>query len=223
MTKTTKIFIYSALAISAIWAVLLAFGAFGALPISSIAGSHFNYVGALVVVIVSILCYVAFLFVERIRNLTIPEWFKILFYIAFMVFTNVYYLFSLYHTIAGIVLFDIYLAVLFNILSVSLFYNTQKDSKNVVKTTDKFLVFSCFCYATMMTLIYQLISVLVKVIVSSTEIVASLAMIVSEMSIMLFVCFVFALLFTLSLKRTRKFINGCLIKHVVVSEYRTKR
>ena len=120
-------------------------------------------------------------------------------------------------------MFDIYIAVLFNILAVSLFYNTQKDSKNVVKTTDKFLVFSCFSYASMMTLVYQLISVLAKLISNSTEIVASLAMIVTEISVMLFITFIFAIVFVLSLKRTRKFINGCLIKHIVTNDYKTKR
>ena len=120
-------------------------------------------------------------------------------------------------------MFAVYIAVLFNILAVSLFYNTQKDAKNVVKTTDRFLVFSCFAYAGLMTLVYQLISVLVKLLSNSTDVIASLAMIVSEMSVMLFVGFVFALLFAISLKRTRRLVNACLIKHVVINEYRTKK
>ena len=223
MTRTSKIFIYSSIAISAIWAIFLALGVFGALDDKSIAGAHFNYIAALIIDIVGILFYVGFVFVEKIRNLTIPEWFKVLFYIAFLVFTNVYYLFSWYHTIAGLIVFDVYIAVLFNILAVSLFYNTQKDAKNVVKTTDRFLVFSCFAYAGLMTLVYQLISVLVKLLSNSTDVIASLAMIVSEMSVMLFVGFVFALLFAISLKRTRRLVNACLIKHVVINEYRTKK
>ena len=223
MTRTSKIFIYSSIAISAIWAIFLALGVFGALDVKSIAGAHFNYIAALIIDIVGILFYVGFVFVEKIRNLTIPEWFKVLFYIAFLVFTNVYYLFSWYHTIAGLIVFAVYIAVLFNILAVSLFYNTQKDAKNVVKTTDRFLVFSCFAYAGLMTLVYQLISVLVKLLSNSTDVIASLAMIVSEMSVMLFVGFVFALLFAISLKRTRRLVNACLIKHVVINEYRTKK
>ena len=90
MTRTSKIFIYSSIAISAIWAIFLALGVFGALDVKSIAGAHFNYIAALIIDIVGILFYVGFVFVEKIRNLTIPEWFKVLFYIAFLVFTNVY-------------------------------------------------------------------------------------------------------------------------------------
>ena len=52
--------------------------------------------------------------------------------------------------------------------AVSVFYNTQKDAKNIVKTTDKFLVFSCFAYSALGIgrLIYQLPIPLCKMFIS---------------------------------------------------------
>lgn len=223
MKKPSTFLLYFALTVSGLWAILLALGAFGVLPISAIAGSHFNYIWALVIVVVGLLFYVAFLFIEKIKNLIIPDWFKCLFYFAFLVFTNVYYLFSWYHTIAGILVFDAYLAVLLNIAAVSLFYNTQKDAKNIVKTTDKFLVFSCFAYACTGIVVYQLISLLTKVICKSTGAIAGLPIVVTEIAIMLFITFVFALMFALSLKKSKKLINNCLVKYNSVSDYKTSK
>ncbi|MBQ8468166.1 MAG: hypothetical protein IJ542_00220 [Clostridia bacterium] len=223
MKKLSNILLYGALGVCGAWTILLALGAFGVLNIASIAGSHFNYVWALVIVVVCLLCYVAFMFVEKIRNLIIPDWFKCLFYLAFLIFTNVYYLFSWYHTIAGTLVFVAYLAVLFNILSVSLFYNTQKDAKNIVKTTDRFLVFSAFSYASLGIVIYEVIALLVKAITKSTSVLSGAAMIVTEISLMLCVNFVFAILFAMSLKKTKQFINACLIKYNQVSDYKTNK
>ena len=88
MKKVSNILLYGALAISGIYTILLALGAFGVLNISSIAGSHFNYVWALIIVVAGLALYVAFMFIEKIRNLIIPEWFKYLFYLAFFVFPS---------------------------------------------------------------------------------------------------------------------------------------
>ena len=37
------------------------------------------------------------MFIEKWRNLIIPNWFKNLFYVAFFVFTNIYYFFGLFN------------------------------------------------------------------------------------------------------------------------------
>jgi len=223
MKKLSNILLYGALCISGVWTILLALGAFGLIPIQSIAGSHFNYVTALVIVVAGFVLYFVFMLIEKIRNLIIPNWFKCLFYFAFLIFTNVYYLFSWYHTIAGMLVFDAYLAVLLNIGAVSLFYNTQKDAKNIVKTTDKFLVFSCFAYSALGIVFYEIVSLLVKVFSKQTGLLFGLAFVVTELSIMLCISFVFALVFALSLKKKKAFINGCLIKYNNTSEYKTNK
>lgn len=218
MKKLSTILLYSALALSGIWIILLSLGMFEVLDFSSITKSNFNYILAFVIVILGLLLYIAFMFIEKVRALVIPAWFKNLFYVAFFVFTNVYYLFGLYQTIAGLVIFDIYFASLINILAVSLFYNTQKDAKNTVKTTDKFLVFSCFCYSGTAILIYQLVVALVKCIINSANTFSSLALVVTEISTMLCVTFIFAIMFALSMKKSRRLINNCLIKYTTVKQ-----
>jgi len=223
MKKFSNILLYGALGVCGAWTIVLALGAFGVFSLAQVAGAHFNYVWAFVIVAVCLLCYIAFMFVEKIRNLVVPDWFKCLFYLAFLVFTNGYYFFSLYHTIAGVLVFVIYLSMLFNILAVSLFYNTQKDAKNIVKTTDKFLVFSAFSYATLGVVVYEVISLLVKVIAKDSSVLSGAPMILTEIAAMLCVNFIFAIIFAMSLKKTKKFINACLIKYNQVSDYKTNK
>ena len=116
-----------------------------------------------------------------------------------------------------------YIGFLISILSVSIFYNTQKDNKNTVKTTDKFLCFSTFSYAITGAVVYQLISCLCKVIAKTQGIFATLALVVTELSIFVAVSLVFALFFALSMKGSRKFINACLIKYLPASEYKNNK
>lgn len=213
MKKLTSVILYSALVLSGLWIVMLALGMFQVLDYSSVIGAGFSYWWAFAIVIVCMLLYIGFMFIEKWRNLNIPVWLKNLFYVAFFIFTNVYYFFGLYSKIWSIILFDICFACLVNILSVSLFYNTQKDEKNTVKTTEKFLVFTCFSYSSMIILVYQLIVGLAKCIAGTSGILSNLALMVTEVSTMLCVTFVFAILFTLSMKKSRKFINSCLIKY----------
>ena len=127
-------------------------------------------------------------------------------------FTNIYYFFSIYSTIWGLIIFDAYLAVLLNILSVSLFYNSQKDNKNQVKTTEKFLVFTTFCYAAAGSLVIEVLSALMRMLTDKANITNSLAMFVTEACTMLVVSFAFALAFAMSMRKTKQLINSCLIK-----------
>ena len=223
MKKLSSILLYSFLALSGAWTVLLTLGVFGVLNLTAVAGQSFNYVWALVIVLVGLALYIVFMFVEKCRSWVIPSWFKCLFYVAFFVFTNVYYFFGLYSTIAGLICFDIYLACLLNIGAVSLFYNTQKDNKNAVKTTEKFLSFSCLSYAMTGAAVYQIISCTVKVIAKATGLLAGLSIVVTELSVFLFVSLLFALCFALSMKGSRKFVNACLIKYLPVSEYKNNK
>ena len=212
MKRLSEILIYTAIVLSGVWLLLLSLGMFDVINLTAIAGKNFNYIWALVIVIVGMALYVGLLFVERIKSLSIPAWFKNLFYIAFFVFTNVYYFFSVYSTIWGVIIFDMYLAVLLNILSVSLFYNSQKDNKNQVKTTEKFLVFTCFCYSATGALVIEVLNGLVRMIVDKANITNTLSMFVSEACAMLLVSFMFALAFALSMRKSKQLINNCLIK-----------
>ena len=212
--KLSNILLYTALALSGVWIVLLTLGAFKVFDLSALAGKNFNYIAAYVIVIVGLLLYIGFMFIEKIKGLIIPEWFKNLFYISFFIFTNVYYFFGLYGTIAGLIIFDVCLACLLNIAAVSIFYNTQKDEKNSVKTTNKFLSLTTFSYAVSGGTIYLIIAGIIKIISKSSALLSSLAILVTEMSVILFVSIIFALMFILSMKRERRLINSCLIKYI---------
>ena len=173
MKKLPTILLYTFLGLSGAWLVVLALGLFNVFNLTAIAAEGFNYIWAFVIVLVGLGLYILFMYMEKWRNWVVPTWFKCLFYVAFFVFTNVYFVFGLYQTVAGVVVFDICLAALLNIAAVSLFYNTQKDNKNAVKTTDKFLCFSTFCYAVTGATVYQIISLLVKVIAKSKGLFAT--------------------------------------------------
>lgn len=223
MKKLPTILLYTFLGLSGAWLVVLALGLFNVFNLTAIAGANFNYIWAFIILLVALGLYILFMFAEKWRSWVVPNWFKCLFYVAFFVFTNVYYFFGLYQTIAGVVIFDICLAALLNIVAVSLFYNTQKDNKNAVKTTDKFLCFSTFCYAVTGATIYQVISLIVKVIAKSQGVLATLAIVVTELSIFIAVSLLFALFFALSMKGKRKFVNACLVKYLPVSEYKNNK
>lgn len=214
MKKLSKILLVSSIVLSVGWVIVLALGLFNVLNYSAVIGTHFNYIAGFTIVILGLLLYIAMMFIEKWKNLIIPIWFKNLFYVAFFVFTNIYYFFGLYNTLAGLLIFDVYLAILINILSVSIFYNTQKDSKNLVKTSDKFLTVSCCSYSFAAILIYQVLSCVCKIIANNDTPFGSIAAFVAESSIMILVSLIFAIMFTLSLKRNRVLINKCLIKHI---------
>lgn len=223
MKKLPTILLYTFLTLSGVWIVILSLGAFGVLQLSEIAGSNFNYIWAYVIVLVSLGLYILFMFAEKWRSWIVPSWLKSLFFVAFFVFTNVYYFFGLYQTLAGIIVFDICLASLMNIVAVSLFYNTQKDAKNSVKTTEKFLCFSTFSYAITGATFYQIIALVCRILSSTTGLLSKIALVVSELSIFVSVSLIFALLFALSMKGKRKFINGCLVKYIPVSDYKNNK
>ncbi len=223
MKKLAEFLIYAAIVLSGVWLILLALGVFGVINTAAFASADFNYIWALIIVVVGIALYALFAVLEHRRGLTVPNWFKNLFYIAFFVFSNIWYYFGLYSTIWGLIVFDAYLAIILNILSVSLFYNSQKDAKNMVKTTEKFLVLTCFSYAATGALIIEILSCMIRVICGYSGITASLAMFVTEACTMLVVCFIFALLFSQSMRKTKQLINGCLIKVDPVVPTRSKK
>lgn len=223
MKKLPTILLYTFLGLSGAYLLVLTLGLFNVFELTAIAGKSFNYIVAYVVLLVALAIYILFMFAEKWRSWIVPAWLKSLFFVAFFVFTNVYYFFGLYQTLAGIIVFDVCFASLMNIVAVSLFYNTQKDAKNAVKTTEKFLCFSTFSYALAGGVFYQVISLAIRIIAKSTGIFASIALVVTELCIFIAVSLLFSLFFALSMKNKRKFVNACLVKFIPVSEYKNNK
>lgn len=173
---------------------------------------NFNYIFAYVLTLVCLMLYILGFFVTRLKKVVFPGWLRILFYIAFFLFTNVYYILNLHTNIVGIIFFYAYIAFLINIVAVSVFYNTQKDEKNRLKATNKFITISVFCYSIAIATFVQLLISFVKVILFKTGSTTTMLVYVVSISTMAIVSIILAVLFFLSLERTKKFINSCLVK-----------
>lgn len=172
----------------------------------------FSYLIAYILVVVCLLLYIAGFFISKSKDLVIPAWFRMMFYIAFYLFTNVYHICGFYHNIYTIILFFAYVAFLVNIIALSVFYNVQKDEKNRLKSTSKFLITTVFFYATAINALIQFAINMVKAFIVPKYEFATLMTFVVEMSTMLLVTIVMTIIFSASLKKSKTLINGCLIK-----------
>jgi len=198
------------LAFSVVHLLVLTLNLFGVTNIEFF--ENFNYLIAYILVIVCLGLYIFGFFISKFKNLEIPSWFRIMFYIAFFLFTNTYYTAGLYQYIYTVILFFAYIAFLVNIISLSVFYNIQKDEKNRLKSTNKYLITTVFFYATATNAIIQFIINIFKAFVVPKYIFSTLTVFVVEMSTMMLVTIIMAVVFAQSLKKTKYLINGCLIK-----------
>lgn len=172
----------------------------------------FNYLVAYALVVVCLGLYIFGFFITKFKNLELPVWFRMMFYIAFFLFTNTYYTAGLYNYIFTVILFFAYIAFLVNITSLSVFYNVQKDEKNRLKSTNTYLLTSVFFYATAINAIIQFVINIFKAFALPDYAFSTLTVFVIEMSTMLLVTIAMTIVFALSLKKTKTLINGCLIK-----------
>ena len=99
-----------------------------------------------------------------------------------------------------------------SIISLSIYFNTQKDEKNKLKIAPKSLVTSVLFYSIAGNALLQFIINLVKVIFFKTYKLATLATYLIEFGTMIGVSIAVAIAFAISLARTKTFINACLIK-----------
>lgn len=211
--KLSTIILYSVLLFSVVHLVFLMLSLFNVLPMPHLDNIKFNYVVAFVLLGLCLLLYILFMFIEKSKKLNIPEWFKDVFYIGFFVFTNIYYLFGLYSTIAGLVVFYVYLAFVLNIISLSIFFNVQKSDTNVLKTTTTYTTFTVFAYAVAMFAMLETIISAFKLILGASAELSTLSMVILNMCIGVLVSLIFAIMFALSLTKSKKFINKCLIRY----------
>lgn len=208
----SNITLISVLTLSVVHLVLLTLNLFNVLNFALPTG--FSYIFAYILMVV---CFVLFIFafwVENIKTLKIPTWFKILFYIAFFVFTNIYYIFGLYSNIYFLVLFVVYIAFLMNICSLSIYFNINKDEKNKLKASTLNLIFNTTTYSLALCSFVELIISVIKVIFFAFAATATLLTFVIEFVAMLIVCVSMSIILAISHKKSKRIINGCLIKIV---------
>lgn len=174
--------------------------------------TNFSYVVAYALVIISLALYIFGFYLYRFTNIFIPAWFRMLFYIAFFLFTNVYYICGWFGSVLGLIFFFAYIGFLACIISLSIYFNTQKDDKNKLKISPKSLVTSVFFYSVAGNAILQFVINLVKIMFFKNYKFATLTAYVIEFGTMIAVCSVVAITFALSLAKDKIFINACLIK-----------
>ena len=198
------------LAFSFVHIALLTLNLFGVTELAFFEG--FNYLIAYILVIVCLLLYIFGFFITKFKDIEMPKWFRMMFYIAFYLFTNVYYCLGMFQNIWALVLFFAYIAFLVNIISLSVFYNVNKDEKNRLKSTNTYLVTSVFFYSVATNALVQFVINAVKVFAFQNYIFTTLMAFVVEMSTMILVTIIMTVIFASSLNKTKSLINGCLIK-----------
>ena len=173
---------------------------------------NFNYIVAYILVIASLALYVFGFYLYRFSRMYIPAWFRMMFYIAFYLFTNVYYILGWFNHLLGLIFFFAYISFLMSIASLSIYFNTQKDDKNKLKIAPKSLLASVYFYSIAGNAILQFIINLVKVIFFKTYKLSTLAVYLAEFGTMIGVSTLVLIVFAISLARSKTLINACLIK-----------
>lgn len=172
----------------------------------------FNYIIAYILVIACLALYIFGFYVYHISRIYMPAWFRMLFYIAFFLFTNVYYILNWFNTLIGLIFFYAYISFLACIISLSVYFNSQKDEKNKLKIAPKSLITSVFFYSIAGNAMIQFVVNLVKVIAFRNYEFSTLAVYLIEFGVMIGVTALVTIAFAMSLARSKRFINSCLIK-----------
>ena len=174
---------------------------------------NFNFLLAYLLIILSLGLYIASFFLVKIRNIRVPNWISIVFYISFFLFTNVYYICGLFSNLIAIIFLFAYVAVMINIICLSIFYNLQKDEKNRLKSSKSYIVASVFLFSVAACAILILLITAIKAFFFPTYEMSTLYVYVIEMCTMVLISIVMTICFSLSLSKTKAFINSCLIKY----------
>lgn len=211
--KPSYITLSLSLALSVIYLVILFLGVFGVLVPAWQINSNFNYLIAFCLVAINFILTIVFLAIEKHSLLDIPEWFRVVFFVGFFIFTNLYYYFNLYNLIYTNIVFYLYLALVLSILSISIFYNVQREDKKVVKVNNKFASVSTFTYSTSIFLILEAVITGLKLLFNNTLITNNgiILFLINTCTVVL-ICAVISILFYVSLSRKKVFVNKCLIK-----------
>lgn len=198
------------LAFSFIHLLLLTLNIFGVTKFTF--SANFSYIIAYIMVAACLALYIVGFYAYRFTNIYIPAWFRTLFYIAFYLFTNVYYSCGWFGSLVGLIFFFAYISFLTCIISLSIYFNSQKDEKNKLKIAPKSLITSVFFYSIAANALVQFLINLIKIIFFDSYKFATLPVYLIEFGTMIAVSSIVAIIFSISLSGTKTFINACLIK-----------
>lgn len=211
--KLSSVLLWAVLALSLVHFSFLLLGLFGIIVPACLERSSFNYIVSFVLVAVCLILYIVLMVVEKKKKMIMPEWFKDVFYIGFYVFTNVYYYFGLFSTLAGLLVFYVCLAFVLNIIALSIFFNTQKNDSNVLRTTNTFTALTTFTYAVTGGALIETVVSAFKLILAKDSMFSTLSMVIIDMCVIVLVSIIMAIIYGSSLSKKKTIINGCLIKY----------
>lgn len=210
--KLMTVLLYGLLALCVVHCTFLLLGLFDVLTPACLERDYFNYVIAFVLVGVLIGLYVLFMFIETKKNLVTPTWFKVVLCVGLYVFMNVYYYLGLYESLAGIIVAYVFLGLVLNIFALAIFFNTQKSDAGFIKASNTYTCFSVFAISTCFATIFEVFASTLKIIFIKSSTFASLSMFVLDICVVILVSLLFAVMFSISLAKSKRLINGCLIK-----------
>ena len=210
--KISNILLWCTLLFSLVHLTFLMLGLFNVLTPDCLEREQFNYIVAFVLVAVCLLIYILFLFIANKNNLIFPEWFLIMLYLGIFMFTNTYYYLGWHESMIGLAFIYAFVSIIFVIISLSIFYNSQKDKNGYLKTTTSYACSTILAYSIAFGAVAELIVSAFKLIFIPNTIYSSISVFVLDISIIVFVSAIFAILFYVSLNKNKKLINGCLIK-----------
>jgi len=216
---TINITLICVLAFSAIHLTMLILNLFNAFNFEL--PNNFSYITAFILMILCLALYIIGFYVETKKTLKIPTWFKMVFYVAFFIFTNVYYILGLFQNLIFNLIFVAYLAFVLSVISLSIYYNTNKDEKNVLKATTKQLTFGVINISISLTSLVLFLIEVFKVIFFANAALSTLLTFVFEMFATLIVIATTSTIFALSHKKSKILINKCLIKTIPKPVYRS--
>ena len=184
--KLSTVLLYGVLALSLAHFTILLLSLFGVITPAWLERIGFNYIVAFALVAICLILYITLMLVEKKKKMVMPEWFKNVFYVGFYVFTNIYYFFGLFATLAGLIVFYVYLAFVLNIVALSIFFNTQK-SDNVLRTTNTFTALTTFTYAVTGGALIETVISAIKLICAKTSVFSTLSMVIIDMCVIVLV------------------------------------
>ena len=172
----------------------------------------FSYLVAYLLIVLSLALYLLCFYITSVGHLKVPAWFESIFYIAFFIFTNTFYITNAYSNVASIIFLFAYISMLSTIANVSVFYHAQKDERNKLVASKNYIVTSIFFYSTGTNAIIEILVTIVKAFIFPNYIFSTIECVIIEFCTMLLVTIIMSVLFYLSLSKTKKLINRCIIK-----------
>lgn len=168
-----------------------------------------NYIKNMIYLIVTCGIYFLIMFFEYRKQLLCKEWLKVAIVLYLFITLNVCNFFDLYtYRVVRYIIFAIN-GAFFAIFGVSIYYNYLKNENNKVKAKANMVVIFSLALSIAFAFATELIWYLVDLISSSEPQIFKI--VIFDMIFALSGSIILNLFFYLSLNRTKKFVNSCLI------------